>query len=202
MPHALPDSGESGYAHPAYGCRSLALDLSLLALLCLPSWDQLTLIALRRDNWHLFVARRPMSAMLSVFPLGTYILWPAALVLVIRLARCNRRRAAWPAATTEHVGLLLLTVCWLLVPMAIAWMATYWDVARLFFRRYLMVASVAPLMMSALLGSLCPTRAQRATLAVLVVSAGLFTVGPIPQLMHDGPIIDHGQEDCAVRSKP
>lgn len=177
----------------AYRGHALMVDLTLVVLAYLPASGHLMLVASRRESWQWFVARRPFWSVLSVFPLTTYVVLPLVVAMIVGLLRRVGRR--WPWLAPIDYRLLLLVSCWLFVPLGIAWVSTQSDLARLLFRRYLMVVSVAPLLLSALIGSLCPNRAARIGVAALVVGVGLYTVGPMPRLLRDGRWVNHGDED-------
>jgi hypothetical protein len=182
---------------PAYRPCEFALDLGLSVVFCLPASGHLIEIASRRENWAHFVPRQPLGAMLSMFPLGTYVLLPLAVVVALALIQ-----RSGPQFATANFRLLALGIAWLLVPLGVAWVTTHTELARLFFRRYVMVSSVAPLLIAAWIGSLCPTPSARLVLAALVVAVSLVTVGPLPQLQRDGRVVRHSEEDWrgAVRA--
>ncbi len=166
---------------PDYRPTRVIVDLGLSAMLCAPAWGHLVQIAARRENWAAFVMHRPLLALFSVFPLRIYILLPLAVVAVVSSYRWLRQRA--PCVARTNARLVLLASCWLFVPLVIFWVTTQTDLARLFLRRYVMVASVAPLVLTACIGMLCPTTASRTVLAVVVISCATLQVRPWSHLV-------------------
>jgi hypothetical protein len=176
-----------------YRGTSLLLDVTLVLIAFLPAWNHLLWVASRRESWQLFVAQRPLGAVFRVFPLTLYVALPLIAAAVVGLVRRIRKRP--PYLATIDFRLLLLVIGWLFVPLVLAWLTTWTDVARLLFRRYVMVVSVAPLVLAALIGSLCPSRAARIGVAALLVGVSSYWIGPIPQLLRDGRFVNHGDED-------
>ena len=88
-----------------------------------------------------------------------------------------------------------LRACWYLVPVFAAWLATQQDWARLFFRRYLIVVGLVPMMTSGVLGTLLPpgrTRAVYIVSVLLIVGVWLVSVQP---LTGDSAWWQHRHED-------
>ncbi len=190
---------------PAYRWWQLLVDLALTGLVCLPAAGHLAQIAARRANWALFVEQRPASAIVTeMYPLRTYVFLPGAIVLVLGLFGWLALRR--PLVRRIDPRLALLAVCWLLVPIGLAWLATDRDIARLFLRtdrgvahlflrRYVIVSAAAPIVMGSLLCAACRHRPVRATLAVLVAGIAIYTTGPAWLFWHDGRLVRHSEED-------
>ena len=202
-PH--PESSRLVAASGFYRWRPFAADLAILGLGLLPAVPHLQEIAQRRQAWSTFVRPRAwwrVWEVADVFPLDIYVLWPLVILAVAWLGTWifRRPRAGAPAGTGQLRWPLLL-LCWFLVPLAIAWIATAQGAAPLFFRRYLMVAAVAPLLGAALCCAACPSVGWRCVLAVTVVALSLHRGGMVAQWRQDGRVIADRNQDwrAAVR---
>ena len=137
-----------------------------------PAVGLLRELAERRENWELFVKRQPPLAMLTIYPLHTYLGIPVAILAAFWLWRLFRRDrgvvapsgGAGPSEQGPFQGLhdtssqrycedkrggsedtivpLVICLAWLFVPLFTAWLLTEQDIARVFFRRYLIASSV------------------------------------------------------------
>jgi hypothetical protein len=207
---------------PSYSPTSLLVDVGAWILLCAPASNHLLQIAERRSNWKSFVHDRPPWAILTIFPLPTYLAVPALFVAsswALRQAGSRRSFLLWrnggerqaeqlgspnqkrlPTHSAQPATTLLLTCCWLFVPLCLAWLSTRTDVARLFFRRYLMASSPAPALLAALIGN---RASQGMALPVCAITLGVavFTMGPFHRLARPGPWLRHSREDwrAAIR---
>ncbi len=170
---------------PAYRPVWLALDLGLLVLACLPATHHLLEIAARRDNWRQFVVQQRWPEVLSryPFPLALYVYLPLVLA---GLAMGGRRLAGRsPLAATPDWRLVIWLVCWYVVPVGGAWIATNTDLARLLFPRYVIVASLVPLLAA---GVICSTGAGRWSRVGLAALVGAVVVGAEWNGHHRGPV--------------
>ena len=176
-----------------YRWHAASIDLGLIAAAMLPATRHVWQIGLHRDRWSLFIEQRPALEMLVVFALDVYIVLPLILVAVVFAAQWLLSRR--PFAAGCRFDLLLIVACWLIVPVGAAWIATSLDVARLFFRRYLMVSAVAPIALSCLLCTCCSSRWARWMVAVVVVAAALYASGIAERFAVEGRFIVHSRED-------
>ena len=113
---------------------------TLLVVGCFASWPWLRPIAARSDNWAAFVERRPLYEVLTIFPVASYVLLPVGMAFLWRTRAIDNQahiRADMPLWSAAR-----LLLAWYFVPVFLAWLATSTDVARLFFRRYIVVAAV------------------------------------------------------------
>jgi hypothetical protein len=148
--------------------RGLCLDLFVVALGAAWAFPQLAEIAARRANWAQFVRRVPIQSIWTLFPCQRYVL--PAVVIGTLLAWTYRARFGRVAHARRFRRLFLLVLCWYLVPAIIAWALTWFDHARLFWRRYLIVIEAA-LFTSATLGGVVLGRvAWRLVYAVSVTA--------------------------------
>lgn len=180
-----------------YRWRQLTLDLTLLGLCLLPAVPHLREIAQRRQNWFSFVSVRSWWRIWEigdVFPLHLYVLTPLA-ILAFSLAGERIRRQPAACGSCRDVRWFLLASCWLLVPLAVAWVATAQGYAPLFFRRYLIVAAVAPILWAALCCAACAPGFWRGACAVVVVVAAVYQGGMIRQWRHDGRVVGDRNQD-------
>jgi uncharacterized membrane protein len=171
----------------------LLADFALLLLGCLTAGEHLSEIAARRENWKIIVSAGSVWSIFRLFPLGSYVALPAGIVGLCWLfqdAPRGRSELKWGSGLAW-----LAAACWLLVPSTLAWLSTAMDWFPLFLRRYVIVSSIAPILLASLLTRTCPSRRVRALIAVIVVTVGAATTGPIAQLRDDGRLIRRGQED-------
>jgi mannosyltransferase len=116
-----------------------------------------------------------------------------------------RRRSAHPLAIfpavaptativsncTDAVRCWLLA--WLLVPLALTWLTTATDLARLFFHRYLIASAPAAAILAAATAALAPSRWGRAVVATAMAAAAGWSL--LARLPDDGRIIRARGED-------
>ena len=192
---------------PAYHWRHYLLDMGIVGLCFLPAAWHLVEIAARRGNWAMFIHQRPFRAIWYIFPLNTYVGIPLALVAASyafgwlhslwsrrrqQTDNSTRNRSPWPPV---DVRVFLLTGCWLLVPLLVAWSLTACDVARLFFVRYVVVCVVAPILFTAICFAICPSKICRAACALAVTWAVVYQGGMIWQFRRDGRVIGDRSQD-------
>jgi hypothetical protein len=178
---------------PKYRGRWLLVDLALIAVLCLPAVPHVLQVAARRDAWKLFVEQLPPLAMLTLFPLHVYILLPLVLIGAAALLRWQLGHE--PILRKIDPRLPLLIACWLFVPIVVAWVATYTDVARLFFTRYLITSALAPIACAGLLCATCPSKPMRLALMAFMLVAAVWDNGMIPQYVRTGRLTMSRNED-------
>lgn len=172
-----------------------------MAVGCLPSVFAVRTIAARRGLWNQFVPQQ--NNLLEIFPLSVYLYTAAGALAAIATARLLRRKTpilAYGTSNDHCAGqsfraVMLLLVCWLFVPLIITWQTTRIDLARLFFRRYLMFSYCAMILLTCGLGALCPSRRSRLTFALLVATVTGYSLGPWRQIQQDGRVVRHGHED-------
>jgi mannosyltransferase len=166
-----------------YTSRQLTLDLALIVALWLPAAGLVGAIFGRRQNWEAFVRQWPLWDLFDLLPWsGTAVLVLAA-VLVERYAiELPRWRVGFvsPAAGRPDAEKLrwrrfaILCLCWLLVPLGLAWIATWSDVARLFLPRYLAVSVPAGVLLSVACVSLAPWKWSRVLIGASLAGAALW----------------------------
>jgi hypothetical protein len=192
---------------PAYRPRSYGLDCIALCVGLLPATPHLLEIAARRDAWALFVRNdQPGKMALDMATsLGctVYVVVPLVVLLLARSVRWYRWRSEGSLLRTPFpdARLLVLAGCWLLVPMIVAWTATTWDAARVFFFRYLIASAIAPVIVAAFCQAACPPGLWRVILAVTVLGVSIHQSGMIQQCRYDGRLIGDRNQDwrSAVR---
>jgi uncharacterized membrane protein len=203
-----------GRWRPAYHWRRYLLDMAVVGLCLLPASWHLIEIAARRGNWAMFISQRPFLAVWSIFPLSTYVGIPLAVVVAAFASRSfasrwsRRRRQTDPSAnsltpsSSVDLRYFVLTACWLLVPLLLAWSLTAWDIARLFFVRYVIACVVAPMLFAAICFAACPSRIWRAVCVIGVVYSVVYQGGIVWQIARDGRVIGDRNQDwrTAVRS--
>jgi mannosyltransferase len=189
---------------PAYRFRQFAADLALIALGVLPSVSQVSQIAARRDAWSVFIRREvPVWKILSLYPLWIYLLLPAGIGLTGWATRFAVRwrsfrqvcRSAGECFRAIDPRLLVVLVCWLFVPLILAWILTVGDVARLFFPRYLVGTMVATALMAGVLLRCCSGWLSRLIVFGTLVSALVWHGNLVPQMLADGRVIGDRRQD-------
>jgi mannosyltransferase len=205
---------------PVYRFRHFAVDLSLIAIGVLPSIHQVSQIAARRDAWSVFIRRDvPASKILTVFPLEIYLILTAAIGIMgwaVRFVWSDARRLARggrSVTTAEvfggqsvcqsdvrsscaiHGRLVVVLICWLFVPLIVAWMMTVCDVARLFFPRYLVISAVVPALLAGLILRCYPGWCSRLIGVIAVTSVLVWHGGLVPQMLRDGRAIGDRRQD-------
>ncbi|MEX2172744.1 MAG: hypothetical protein WD872_00195, partial [Pirellulaceae bacterium] len=89
----------------------------------------------------------------------------------------------------------VVALAWLLVPVALAWLATATDAARLFFPRYLASSTPAAIVLAACCVRLAPGKLAPAGLGLALVFAALVGSGTIEQYRRDGRFLDDRRDD-------
>ncbi len=173
----------------------------------------------RRAAWNAFVRIPSAMRLLDVFPLGAY-LFPVSLLCVLEwgmrhfgwqshdasacVGRAESRGGAKAALhhrapATESIRrrdrqIVFVTLQFAL-PLLIAFLLTRTDTARLFFRRYLMVVSLLPMLLAGLLVARIRGVRFRVAAAVLVILVGVAWEGPLNRAWHSGKFVRRSQED-------
>lgn len=129
----------------------LAVSGAVWGVGALPAWGLVEQLADRRENWELFVPRAQFADVFSIYPLHLYVLAPVIFILASHWW-FRRRPDEVETPRTARTQTLAILVCatWLLVPLLVAWSLTYADVARLFFRRYVIASSVSLALLTSL----------------------------------------------------
>lgn len=175
-----------------YGWRALAVDVSAVALLSLGALENLRAIYARHVNWASFVDQRPPWQAILMVPWA----WTAlALLATSAIVRLRIRRDASPPRLDELSNARWLALCWLLVPLLIAWLATASDVARLLHPRYLAAAEPAALVLAALALHSMPWRRLQVTLALGLAVVGLVESRIPTELVAHSRLIAYRTDD-------
>ncbi len=164
-----------------YRWSQAMVDIAILALLCLPACGQIVYIFGRRDNW-VFVKKNS--------PLAVFEWWPTALGgAYIAAAAFTQRTLSRNAAVPAILWI------WLFVPTGIAWLATQFDVARLFFPRYLVAAQPVAVLFGAVCMTLAPWRWSAWLVGGLLLGASLWNSGIVERFATDHVAIAPRGED-------
>lgn len=186
-----------------YRASSLSFDLFLTLAFCLPVLGHLQTIFSRRANWAQFVPQQPVSAILTT--------WPASLagllVLIDWLVRRGRRfrrldgtsaansSSQAPPGSVGPTEPTLAVLLWAIVPVALAWLATATDVARLLFPRYVIVSAPAATLLAVMAIRLAPWRSLQIVLGLGIALFALRTSGIVEQFQRDSQIIADRPDD-------
>ena len=154
----------------------------------------------RRDNWSQFIPIPTVLELITVFPVVLHLLLPFGLMwgtcIVRRWQQPKSNRSAYGetggAARDAQVSSDVWGWCltWLALPLVSAWIVTRCDVARLFFPRYLMAASVATPHLAGLAVACQPNRRARSYLAMFMILSVLL----VPYLRQGGLVPRRGQD--------
>lgn len=169
-----------------YRFRAILLDAALTTLALLPAIPSLRMIAARRDNWAQFIDLPSAHTLheLVGFPqtLGLAVI---AFIVGWGLTKLHRQKAreevpqALPSVPVPVRVVLPVLLLWFGLPLLVASILSQLDIARLFYPRYLIMATMAmPAVIGMLLGSLHSLRGRTAT-AVLLIATGLIEVGAV-----------------------
>jgi len=197
---------------PPYRPWQLSIDLGLLCVCCLPAAPHLVQIAARRGNWAMFIQKWPPWMVQHWFPLWTYLWIPIAVWSAATVIRWLWRRLSGgpdgqcpskhPAISHVDTRFFLLVLCWMAVPLAVAWATTKFDLARLFFPRYVIVTVPALIAFAGLCCAVCPGKLARCICMVVVLLAAIHESGIVRQYDRDRRIIGDRNQDwrSAVRA--
>jgi len=186
----------------AYRPAALMCDLAIIAAGMGPALPWLWTTVTERGNWARFVPIPSLAAIVSVFPLSTYLVLPLLIGFLVEFVQ--RRRSSVDA---QDWRVLWLLACWFLAPLLIAWCFTRFDIARIFYRRYLMISAIAPMILSAVLFARLSTIGR--TMFVLAVVALSQTElgrrllpdsltpppGPLTHYLQYGEFTSHASEE-------
>jgi len=187
----------------------LLLGGCMIGLAMLPAAGLLREISQRKDNWAGFITptRNPFS-ILGVFPLHTYVLVPLAVIAVLFAVHRLRQRfdamditadtASQPEDSQHDFASHRLIICiaWIAVPVTLAWIFTELDVARLFFRRYVIASSSALALLTALLlNQFVRTKRAGTYAAIAMLVIATFTISPARYARYGWASLSHTSED-------
>ncbi len=110
-----------------------------VAILCLPAIPSLKLLVERRQNWEAFVEAPAMGDFWHTFP-GTLAILVILFAYLCRVVLGRKLAAGSDEDIPVNQRLELWAAIWLLIPLSTAWAASHWNVARIFFPRYLVAA--------------------------------------------------------------
>ena len=172
----------------SYGWVHWLTDQALLLLLCLPAAGNVNYIFAHRANWETFVKPQPIWNAIDWTPLPGWC-W-LILFIAAALAWLSQR-----SASALPQRLFWLALIWAAVPLAIAWVTTVSDFARLFFPRYLSASLPAAALCAGLCIQMLPLRSLRVVAGVLTIGIAIWTSGIIGHYQKDGSSIAKRNED-------
>jgi hypothetical protein len=166
-----------------YLARAVLIDGAITALALLPAIPSLRTIVARRHNWAQFVELPSFDTLheLVGYPqaLGLAALAGVASWGLTKLHRQQPSKLDTLAANDAQVFILPAVILWITLPLVVSIVFTYLDVARLFFPRYLVTATMGtPTVIGLLVGSLS-THKARVGAALVLLTAGLLEVGAV-----------------------
>jgi hypothetical protein len=149
----------------AYAPLSALADAGLFVVGCLPMLPHLAQIASRRGNWAAFIEIPSVVSLWDTLPhhvmlVAILAVWGGMLIWREQTHCDDKLRKPRPQV-------IALALCWLLVPLVIAWSLNRFDIVRLFFPRYLVVIYPAMGVVLALFVAAIPERHIRVTFAAI-----------------------------------
>ncbi|MCA9218324.1 MAG: glycosyltransferase family 39 protein, partial [Planctomycetales bacterium] len=157
--------------------QRMAADLILIAICLLPLVPLLQQVASRRHNWEQFVQRASLTGLFGTLPTTKLVVFAAIPSAITICIACWLRRAKSDASQSgpqRRWRTFLFAMCWFLIPTAIAFVLNNSDVARLFFRRYLVGVIPASYLAVAILIAFVDSRRMQALVAIAVVCFGCY----------------------------
>ena len=88
-----------------------------------------------------------------------------------------------------------LVICWLLLPLVIAWLITTMGFARLFYPRYLLASAAAPIVFAGLCLSRSPRGVVQNILLAIVLAISLFASGVLQRFAQDQRFLHDRNQD-------
>lgn len=177
-------------------------DWQLAAMLCLPATGHVLEIARRREMWDRITEKPAWDKLLEIFPLYPVtalglVLYPiialAIVVGILGVAQWYQGRAvAKPHASWRGI---LVVSSWLILPLLAAFAVTEYELARVFFRRYLIAFAIGPTLLMALLLTRLPQYWLQGAVAAMVLSLAVYHSNIVPQLRYDGRAVGDRNED-------
>jgi uncharacterized membrane protein len=168
---------------PHHGGRGFICDSLLMLLLFLPAAPHVGVVFERRENWAGFVPV-PTFAQLAterfaqrIAPAASYL--TAALVTTILAIWFTRRsQQIHKDRVADLARILTVTALWIAAPVALAWLLSLTDVARVFLYRYLIASASAAPLLAGLICGLSPSPAWRRAAAAAAIFAAVSATGP------------------------
>lgn len=182
-----------------YRPRQVVVDVALTLAASAVTWSHLSEIATRRGMWEMFIFQHPPWVAWHWFHGDLYVFNGVVVCGLLAGAeylwqrrRNVPRRAGEPPAWLAAVPLL---VAWAIVPVAIAWSLTATDLARVFFRRYLIGVAAAPMICAGLCIPMCRGARTRAAAAFTIIALAIIGNGLLGQWARDGRLITDRRQD-------
>ena len=177
---------------------TIVIDLIIVTAIIAFSSQHLFMIAGRRQNWAHFVHAADWISIFNIFK-TTRLVGIAILLLLVqkviehRNPKTQTSQTEWQCKNDQIRILILFFACCFLVPVMGAFIVNNLDIARLFFRRYL-VSVIAPLYLTLALTTALSSAKFRIATAVLAVTFAVGWSTPIQTLLH-GRQLAHSSED-------
>ena len=144
------------------GLKKLTMDVAVASGGCLLTYRSLTAVAARRENWGKFVSVESLNQIGTIFPFKIYVGVPlfVTLMFAVWIWRGHAVLRIRTARLLVHDGSFLATACFWPIGCALA--LTWFGVAPLFFRRYVIVSSVPLVLLACWFGTyLRPEKMRR-----------------------------------------
>lgn len=159
-----------------YRAGNAIFDSLVVLVLAVPLMPAVFEVASRRGNWAEFIPRPRLHDLATMFPLDVWLLYPALAVGVLLLLKQNQSTSSRWVQNTALVQLLLGVF---LAFFMLAWLISWLDVARLFYKRYLMIGAVVPVLATVIIGaSLKERKLTVAYFATLIVGLVISPLQP------------------------
>jgi hypothetical protein len=194
----------------AYTWRAITVDLLCAAAMTLPAAVHVFDVGARREAWASFITDTALIRPASWFSLDSYIAVPIIVCLIVSVFKvaitlrrdepkksgstfkamfdyCSNVRCS--GSSRRSVTATILLVCWFVTPLAIVWLLTVTDLARLYLGRYVIGAALAPLLLTGIFVVGCGSRKLQALAAGVMIAYAIYSSGMIEQLRFDGRLI-------------
>jgi len=158
---------------------SRLLDLFAMLLLISPAIGGMLVVAEHHGNWKSFVPQPAWDGIFTIFPWNV-----AALALVV----LNNWRSVIPQRA------VIALVCWLFLPLMLAWFLTAFEVAPLFYPRFLLAAWPASLVAAALCVRFSRSENLRSALIGILLAIAVRNSGMIRNYRDEGRLLTDRKE--------
>jgi Dolichyl-phosphate-mannose-protein mannosyltransferase len=184
-----------------YLIDKMAIDLVVFALLVAPLGLHVLDVGARRGNWASFINNISIYLPVRWFSLDVYVAVPiivCSLFATIWLCRQPKKAKELESGGKVEAGSVSLCglsrrgvtasamlFCWLGIPLAIVWLLTVTDAARLYLGRYVVGAALAPVLFAGLCVAFFESRKHQTIVASIIIAFAVGNSGMIGQLRYD-----------------
>jgi len=173
--------GRGQVRRAAYQPSTAVVDALTVIVAAIPLWSHATLVASRRANWALFVTRPTWIDLATLFPLDCWFIYPALVAGAVSWLSPHREVVS-TVVPRQHTTLVRCLLGIFFILLVLTWLLTRADIARVFFKRYLMVGAVAPIFATAIIGA--SLRGRKVVAAYFITLAVGLMISPFQSSTH------------------